>query len=165
MNAVKYNTEIPLGFSTGQANNFSISVNEMTNFEAGTRVILIDKLNPTVENELTNSRAYNFSASLTVATTDRFSLLFRAPTSPNSLNNTTKLDAQVFVNAANQIVINQNGSIENEGKIYISNTIGQMLFSTQTTGNNTEIQHNFESGIYFVMVEKDGNRIIRKIVI
>ncbi|MEI8274315.1 MAG: hypothetical protein WCG08_17010, partial [Paludibacter sp.] len=50
MNQIKYNTEIPIGFSTEQANNFSISANEISNFEVGTKVILIDNLNPTVEN-------------------------------------------------------------------------------------------------------------------
>ncbi len=101
---MKYDTEIPLGFSTAQANDFSISTNEISNFEVGTKVILIDKQNPTVEKELTNGIVYNYNSPIT-ATTDRFSLLFRAPENTTGVDNTTILQAQVFVNAANQITI------------------------------------------------------------
>ncbi|MFZ4726796.1 MAG: hypothetical protein ACOYMD_15290, partial [Paludibacter sp.] len=105
MSAVKYDTEIPIGFSTEQANDFSISANEITNFEAGMRVILIDKQNPSVETELTSGATYSFSAPVTAPTTNRFSLLFRAPGVATGVDNADKLNAQVFVNTANQIVV------------------------------------------------------------
>jgi hypothetical protein len=79
MNTVRYNTEIPVGFTTGTASDFTISATELSNFEAGTRIILKDKLNPGSEFELSEGAAYNFSSQAIAPSTDRFSLIFKAP--------------------------------------------------------------------------------------
>ncbi len=167
MNSVKYNTEIPIGFSTlTAANNLSISANEMTNFETGTRVILIDKLNPSIETELTNGAAYNFIAPVTVPTTNRFSLLFRAPGSITDVNATEKLNAQVFVNANNQITI-----IAPEKSNYaIFNAMGQLI-STGVTISNYQtsipiaIGIKLAEGVYFVSLSVNGLSEVKKVII
>ncbi|MCX6309202.1 MAG: T9SS type A sorting domain-containing protein, partial [Bacteroidia bacterium] len=142
MKEITYNTEIPIGFSTLTANDFSISANEVANFEAGTKVILIDKLNPTVE-------------------TDRFSLLFRAPGTVTSAKNITKMNAQVFVNAANQITI-----IAPPKTTYsIFNAMGQKQNGNILGSSKTTIENAFGAGVYFVELTVNGRREIQKVVI
>ena len=164
MNSVKYETEIPIGFSTLTAinnNGLSISANEMTNFETGTRVILIDKLNPNVENELTNGVAYSFSAPVTAPTTDRFSLLFRAPGVATSIDNATKPNAQVFVNAANQITI-----ISPEKATYsIYNTVGILLENGIVKSKHETRNAKFGAGVYFVALTVNGQSEVQKVII
>ena len=161
MNELRYNTEIPLGFSTAQANDFSISANELSNFEAGTKVILIDKQNPTVETELSNGVAYNFSAPITAASTGRFSLLFRAPGTVNGLNNAEKLNAQVFVNAANQITI-----IAPEKATYsIYNAVGILLENGVLNYKLHTINCKLNSGVYFVQLSVNGQNENQKVII
>jgi len=161
MNQVKYNTEIPIGFSTEQANNFSISANEISNFEAGTKVILIDKQNPTIENELTNGTAYNFSAPVTSATTNRFSLIFRAPGVATGIDNATKLNAQVFVNTANQIVV----ATPEKATVAIYNVMGQKQYEKMLTSTKTTINKAFGAGVYFVALTVNGLSEVQKVII
>ena len=161
MNQVKYNTEIPIGFSTLTAtnnNSLSISANEMTNFETGTRVILIDKLNPSIENDLTNGTAYNFSAPITSATTERFSLIFRAPGVATGVDNAIKLNSQVFVNAANQISI----IAPEKAKYTIYNAVGQMIENGQTTAELQTVKCKLQTGVYMVKVNNQSTRVIIK---
>jgi len=161
MSQVKYNSEIPIGFSTDVANNFSISANEISNFETGTRVILIDKLNPTIENELTNGATYNFSAAVTASTTNRFSLLFRAPGVATGIDNATKLNAQVFVNANNQITI-----IATEKAIYsIYNTVGILLENGVVNSKFETRNAKFGAGVYFVQLSVNSQNEIQKVII
>ena len=161
MKEIKYNTEIPIGFSTDQANNFSISANEISNFETGTHVILIDKLNPTVENELTNGTVYNFSAPITAASTGRFSLLFRAPGVATGIDIATKLNAHVFVNAANQITI-----IAPEKATYsIYNTVGILLENGVLNYKLHTINCKLNSGVYFVQLSVNGQNENQKVII
>jgi hypothetical protein len=161
MNQVKYNTEIPIGFSTLTAtnnNSLSISANEMTNFETGTRVILIDKLNPSIENDLTNGTAYNFSAPITSATTERFSLIFRAPGVATGVDNAIKLNSQVFVNAANQISI----IAPEKAKYTIYNAVGQVIENGITTSNFQTSNVKLLIGVYIVKVANHSTRVIIK---
>jgi hypothetical protein len=164
MNSVKYNTEIPIGFSTLTAannNGLSISANEMTNFETGTRVILIDKQNPSVETELTNGAAYSFSAPVTAPTTNRFSLLFRAPGVTTGIDNGTKLNAQVFVNAANQIIV----ATPEKATVAIYNVMGQKQYENMLTSTKTTINKAFGAGIYFVALTVNGLSEVQKVII
>ena len=158
MNSVKLNTEIPIGFSTEQANSFSISANEMTNFESGTRVILIDKQNPTIETELSNGAAYTFSAPITAATTNRFSLLFRAPSVTTGIDNAAKIKVQVFVNINNQITI-----IAAENSIFgIYNAMGQLIENGVLNTERETRNSKLNSGVYVVKVNNQSTRVIIK---
>lgn len=162
MKEVKYNTEIPIGFRTGEANNFSISANEISNFETGTRVILIDKLNPIAEVELSDGVIYNFSSQATTSTTNRFSLLFRIPKVVTEVNNTGKVNVQVFVNADNQITI-----ISPEKAMYsIYNAMGQMIengvVNSKLITLPITIGTKLNSGVYLVKVNNQSTRVIVK---
>jgi len=161
LNVMQYDTEIPLGFVAKQIGDYSISANELSNFENGTRVILIDKQNPNVETELTNGTAYNFSAPITAANTDRFSLLFRAPGVTTRVDNATKLNAQVFVNSANQITI-----IGAEKATYsIYNTVGQKIENSIVNSKLHTINYELNTGVYFVELLINGQTEIKKVII
>ena len=161
MSAVKYDTEIPIGFSTEQANDFSISANEITNFEVGMRVILIDKQNPSVETELTSGTAYSFNAPITAPTTNRFSLLFRAPGSATGVDNATKLNAQVYVNGNNQISI----IAPDKSNYAIYNVMGQLIENGIVNTNHETQNAKFGAGIYFVSLSINGQSEIQKVII
>lgn len=157
MNSVNYNVEIPVGFSTLRADNFSISANEISNFEAGTQLILMDKL-LTKEVDLSNGTIYNFSSEITSPTTSRFSLLFRAP---NALPTVEKLQAQVFVNAANQITI-----IAPEKCNYIIyNAIGQKQHEGLTTSNRISPNCKLQTGMYVVRLSDNGKELTTRVII
>lgn len=160
MQSVPYETEIPVGFVTKQAGDFSISASELSNFDAGTRLILKDKLFPTQETELTPETAYSFSAPITAASASRFSLLFRAPGVATGINLTEKLNAQVFVNAANQISITAPENTEYS----IFNTVGQVMAAGKTTCSPLLISE-FEKGIYIVKTIKNGRELSTRIII
>jgi len=161
MNSLPYNTEIPIGFTTGTANNFSISANEMSNFEAGTRILLLDKLNPSVETDLTSGGAYSFSAAITAPTTSRFSLVFRAPGSITGLKNNEVLNEQVFVNAANQISI----LAPEKASYAIYNALGQKVADGRTTATQTTATLSLQSGVYVVNVSENGRTLTTKVLI
>jgi hypothetical protein len=158
LNTIPYNTEIPLGLVTKQVGNFSIAANELLNFESGTRVILKDKLNPAIETELTPETVYNFNAPITAASTDRFSLIFRAPGVATATNNIGNINAQVFVNAANQIAI-----VAPEKSSYsIYNAVGQLIDNGIV--NSKLITHNskLSAGVYVIRVNNQSTRVIVK---
>jgi hypothetical protein len=158
MTEIKYNTEIPVGFKTGEANNFVISANEISNFEVGTKVILLDKQNPNTETDLSNGTAYNFSAPVTTVNTDRFSLLFRAPGVTTGIDHASKLNAQVFVNVTNQIVI-----IASEKANYsIYNAIGQLIENGIVNSKLQTANCKLQTGIYVVKVNNQSTRVIVK---
>jgi hypothetical protein len=152
MNAVKYETEIPLGFATGEANKFNITNTQMSNFEVGTRIILKDKV-LNAESDLTNGTPYAFESEVGNST-DRFSLVFRAPGNVTGNENTTKLNVHVFVNTNNQITI-----IAPEKANYsIYNLLGLKVNQGTTITNRTVVNNIVDSGVYVVVVsEKDKN--------
>jgi len=153
---VSYDVEIPLGFIAKQTADFAISRTEMTNFAAGTRILLKDKLNPTTEFELAEGLSYNFSSQPTTASTDRFSLLFRAPGVATGIDNATKPNAQVFVNAANQITII--APVKSNYAIY--NAMGQQVTNGVTTSNYQTANTKLAAGMYIVKVGNNSTRVI-----
>lgn len=123
--------------------------------------MLKDKLNPAVEFDLSEGLSYNFSSEIATATTDRFSLIFRAPDVTTNLINVEKLKAQVFANAANQITI-----IAPEKCNYaIYNATGQKQYENSITSTKTTINKTFGAGVYFVALSINGQGEIQKVVI
>jgi hypothetical protein len=166
MNSIAANKEIPLGFNTGAANTFTIKATEVRNFDADTKVILKDNVLNT-ESDITDGTAYTFSSDVT-NTSSRFTVVFRSPSlTTDGLENNPidKLGLNIFRNANNQITINRNGSIGNEGMVTVCNAIGQKLMSTPTTGTSTVISKPFSSGVYFVTVNMAGNKTTKKVII
>lgn len=153
-----YDVEIPLGFTTGGAANFTISKIEMSNFEAGTRLLLKDKLNITSEFDLSEGDAYNFSSGILNNSNNRFSLVLKAPGTTTGHKPENSSVAQVFVNAANQITI-----IAPEKSNYaIYNAIGMMIENGQTTAKLQTANYKLNTGVYVVKVNNQSTRVIIK---
>lgn len=158
MNEIPYDSEIPLGFVAGIIGDYSITRTEFTNFNVGTRIMLKDALNPAHEFELTEGASYNFSSHPTTASTSRFSLIFRAPSLTTDVDNASEFNAQVFVNAANQITI-----IAPEKSNYaIYNGLGQLIENGAITSNSQNSKFKHAAGVYIVKVNNQSTRVIIK---
>jgi hypothetical protein len=159
LNNIPKDTPIGLGFIPGNATSFSIKANEISNLPSDLKVILKDNVTLS-ETDLTDgTSAYTFSPEVT--NNDRFSLIFRTSGVTTGTNNRAKLNAQIFVNAANQITI-----IAPEKSIYaIYNAIGQKVKEGITSANRTIVNSINESGVYVVQVcENSRSNSIRIIL-
>ncbi len=156
MNSMPLDQEIGLGFVAGNATSFSIKANEISNIPAGVRVILKDNANMS-ETDLTDGTAtYDFSPATTVA--ERFSIIFRSPSSPTGFENVNKPSVQVFVNAVNQITI-----IAPEKSNYaIYNAMGQLMDNGKLNAELQTVKCKLQTGIYVVKVGNQSNRVIIK---
>jgi hypothetical protein len=159
MNEIKAGTEIALGFVTEKGNDFTISALEFRNFGSEIQVVLKDKqLNKKFD--LTTGQPYTFSSAV-VNNTDRFSLIFRASGSTTNLKETEKLNAQIFVNANNQITI-----IAREKANYsIYNAMGQLVSNGLTTSNRTILSNKLINGIYVVSVSENGRNYSNRLIL
>ena len=164
MNSIAPDTEIPLGFTTGQSNVFSIKANEFSNFDSDTKVYLKDNLLNT-EQDLTDGTAYTFASDV-ASTTSRFSVVFK------SVGVTTGVQAAsndpsilIYKNANNQIAVNCNGSISDNAFISVYNALGQKLELKQITSITTLIGRTFTSGVYMVTVNNGEKSTTKKVIL
>jgi len=164
MNSITPDTEIPVGFTTGQSNAFSIKATEFSNFDANTKVYLKDNLLNT-EQDLTDGTAYTFTSDV-ASTTSRFSVVFK------SVGVTTGLQAAsgdqavlIYKNANNQIAVNCTGSISDNGYVSVYNALGQKLELTKITGSTTIISRTLASGVYVVTVNNGGKSTTKKVIL
>lgn len=150
------NAEYSLGFKTGQSNTFSIQATEFLNFDSGVSIILKDKdLN--TERDLTDGTAYTFESGVT-NTTNRFSLIFRAPGVAICIVNSDSFNAQVFVNANNQITI----VAPEKSKYAVYSAVGQLMENGILTNKLHTINNKLNTGVYVVKVGNQTNRVIIK---
>ncbi len=164
MNTVPLDTEIPLGFTTGQQNTFSIRASEITNFDSSIRVILNDNqnvLNP--ETDITNS-PYSFSSDITNSTT-RFSIIFK---SASISTKTTDLVSDgkliIYKSSANQITINCNELVSKDASVSVSNVLGQKLLTKQITASSTIMNIPNDIGVYIVTITNNGKNYSGKLI-
>jgi len=165
INGMKNMATMPLGFTTGEFNSFSIKATEISNFDADTRVILKDNLLNT-ELELNDGSAYSFTSDV-VSSTTRFSIVFKTVSITTGIDNNFAgdLNVNIFKNANGLITVNSNDIVGKEGIVTVSNAIGQKLVNTATTGTRTVINKTFSSGVYFVTLNVAGNNITKKVII
>jgi len=160
MKSVKYNMEIPIGFGTLTANDFIIDATEIRNFEAGTQLLLMDKL-LSKEVDLSNGATYRFRSEISSPSTDRFSLVLRIPSTETRADKTKKLNAQVFVNAKNQVTI-----VAPEKATYrIYNTLGQKVTTGETISNHTIVSKPFLPGMYVIRISENGKDFSTKVIL
>ena len=159
MNSIPKNTAIGLGFVAGNATTFSLKASEISNFPTGVKVILKDNVTSTETDMTDGVRTYQFSPVAT--SSDRFSIIFRAPGVATGLDNGAKLNEQVFVNTANQIVV---GSPDNTN-VSIYNVMGQKQYENSIVSNKTTINKAFAAGVYFVYLSVNGKSEIQKVII
>jgi hypothetical protein len=158
LNEVIDNLELPLGFSLNAAATLKLKATEMSNFPVGTRIYLLDK-EESSQVELLPETEYSFKT--TAATTNnesRFSLVFRAPNASTGIDNVEKSNMQVFVNAANQIMI-----IAPEKSNYaIYNAVGQLIENGTVYVKHETRNTKLNAGVYVVKVNNESIRVIVK---
>jgi hypothetical protein len=158
LNAITDNLELPLGFSLNAAATLKLKATEMSNLPAGTRIYLRDKVEST-QTELLPETEYSFSTTApTTNNESRFSLLFRAPGASTGIDNANNFNAQVFVNAANQITI----FAPEKANYSIYNAMGQQLENGRITSNSQTSNFKLAAGVYVVKVNNQTTRVIIK---
>jgi hypothetical protein len=164
LNSMATNPVLPLGFTTGTSNTFTIKATEISNFNPDTKIILQDNLLNTTQ-DLTDGSAYTFTSDV-ASTTSRFSIVFK------SVGVTTGIQAAsgdqsvlIYKNANNQIAVNCNGTISDNGYVSVYNALGQKLELKKMTGTTTIIDKAFTSGVYVVTVNNGVTSTTRKVIL
>jgi len=167
LNSISSGTILPLGFRTGESNNFQIKATQFNNFDSDTHIILKDNQLGIVH-DLTDGSAYNFSSEIDT-TLSRFSVVFKSGSIATEMKNTAGNDEttilSVYKNANGQITVNCTTGIIGQGSVSVYNAVGQKLVNQKMTGNTTVLNNTFTSGVYFVSVVTNGKTTTRKIVI
>ena len=165
LNNIQYDTELPIGFTTGQSNTFSLKASQFSNFEAGTQIILKDYLdvNNPVITDLSDGSSYLFSSSITSNNSSRFTLTFRAPSVATGINgNGNNENLWVSSNANGQIVVN---GANDKTTVAVYNSVGQKLSSTLITSTYSILKNPLTPGVYMVTVCNVGKTITKKIIV
>ena len=164
MNSYTLDSEIPLGFRPGKVADFSLKATELLNIGSDVRVMLKDsKLKSEVN--ITDGSSYTFSTTDTLATTNRFSIIFRTAGVATDINKTNNQSMVVYKNANNQIMVNYNGTLNNENTIAVYNALGQKVVNKQITDSSTAISIPNGMGVYMVTVNAGGKIATSKIVL
>ena len=164
LNSLTADEVLPLGFTTGTSNVFSIKASEVSNFDANTKIVLKDNLLNT-EQDLTDGTAYSFTSDV-ASTTNRFSLVFKSVGVTTGVQTASgNQSILIYKNANNQIEVNCTGSISDNAYVSVYNTLGRKLESKQMTGTTTVIGRTFTSGVYVVTVNNGGKSIIKKVIL
>lgn len=166
MNSIPYDTEIPLGFTTRHTgSNFSIKASQLSNFDAGTKVILKDYLdiNNPVSTDLTDGNSYSFTSGITSNNSSRFTLIFHAASVTTDMNTAESSNVWISTNANNEILVN--GNVTGETSLTVYNAVGQKILSKNLTKANVQLGTSFDPGIYMITVTDNGKKITKKIII
>ena len=163
MNSIPYDTEIPLGFTTGQTNSFTIKASLISNFDTCTQILLKDYLDSSspVVTDLTDGSSFSFTSDATNNNTSRFTLIFKAPSVATVINH--EGNDNVWISTPKgQIVVN---GTTNRATLEVFNTVGQKVISKYLTGSNVQMNNNLAAGAYLVKLTNKGKSITRKIII
>ena len=164
MNSIPLDTEIPLGFTTGQAgSNFSIKASQISNFDPSVNIYLKDYndlINTPVQ--LTADAVYTFSSTVTTNNTSRFALIFKASSIATGINAGSNENVWISTNANNQIMINgSNGT----GSVTVYNSVGQKMYSNNLSSTVNVVNTSLHSGVYLVTVCTVGKTITKRVII
>jgi hypothetical protein len=154
------NMTLPLGFTLKTAATvLTLKVSELSNFASGMKVYLLDN-DQNTQTELLPETQYTFNTTTASSNNEsRFSLLFRAPGVATGIDNAGKLNTQVFVNAANQIVIS--APIKSNYAIY--NAMGQLIENGVLNTERETRNAKLAAGVYVVKVgNTNSTRVIIK---
>ncbi|MDR2382853.1 MAG: T9SS type A sorting domain-containing protein [Prevotellaceae bacterium] len=145
------NRELVLGFKTGTAGTFSISIETLQNIEKAT---LIDKL-ANIEFDLTTG-AYEFTSEI-ADNAERFSIAFRAPSEVTGLQLVENQNSYVYAGVNGQITVHANN-----GTAQIFNIAGRKLAAQTLNSAVTVIDRKFEAGVYIVKVNGKTTKVVVK---
>jgi hypothetical protein len=148
--------ELPIGFTTGTAGDFSLKATELRNIDNNTKVYLRDIANNS-ETELTTESVYTFNSSVSTNNESRFSLIFRTAGVSTDLES-AKAQFNVYVNGNNRIVI-----AAPEKSVYsIYNAMGQIIENGKIISNSQTSNFKLATGVYVVKVGNETSKVIVK---
>jgi len=159
MNSVNAVNELPLGFTTGETNNFTIKASEISNFDADTQIILKDNLLGT-ETDLTAGNSYSFASDAT-STADRFTVVFKTSGVATDVNKTICNNNFVFANGNLQIGVYSKKAI---GNVSVFNAVGQKVADRALNATSSYINVP-EAGMYMVSISNNGVTNARKVMV
>lgn len=153
------NTErvIPLGFRTGEANNFSISLTELKNFDANTLVLLRDNQENT-ELDITVGNSYDFSSEVT-NTTERFSLILRNKQVTTKITDVVDNSFKFKVLPDKSVLISVSGIVNEKAIVSVYNATGQLLEQSGLKGDTALLTKCNKAGVYFIKLLVDDNDV------
>ncbi len=158
------NQPLALGFRTGMASVLSIKAGELTNFDADTRLWLVDNLEG-MQTDITEGAIYTFNSER-VTSDSRFSIIFRSNSGTTGNKELVENNSIViFKNANNQITVNCKNAIDNTSMVSIYSIMGQKLISKKLVSSTTLIDMPAAAGIYIVSVTNGGKNLTKKISI
>ena len=163
MQNLPFDTEIPIGFTTGENSEFEIKIIEKKNFKDDVHVFLRDKILNN-EQELTVGNAYNFSSEA-VKNSLRFSIVFKSTSvTTGSLQPNANGSLNIYNHGSSIVNISFPVVVNSTSKLTITNLLGQPLFYTELNNRQNEIKTDFASGVYIVRVVCNGNTISSKVL-
>lgn len=165
LNSVVTAGVLPLGFTTGERNTFTIKATQYSNFANGLGVFIHDNLLNT-ERELTNGNEYSFTSDET-NTVSRFLILFKNSSETTGLDTKDSApDIRVTVNADRHIILTCNGKLGNTNVATIYNMLGQKLVSQTISESTITLKAKLTPGVYLVSVAMNGvDGMTKKVVI
>jgi len=169
LNAIPYGKEIPIGFTTGQSNIFTLKASQISNFDAGTKIILTDyfDINNPIISDLSDGKSYSYTSDITKNNTSRFSIVFKTNSYTtdviNSIDNSNSI--VVFKNSNNQIEVIIPTEIIGKSSVTIYNTVGQSLENRSLASSTNILSNSYSSGVYLVSVVANGKIVNRKVLI
>ena len=169
LHSIPFNTEIPLGFKTGESNSYTLKASQFTNFAAETQIVLKDYLNPNdvTEYDLSDGSSYIFSSDV-ASTNDRFKIMIKVPsqaTENQLLNQNESEKLHAYKNVNNKITVNYSGEIIKGYEISVYNALGQQLAKKALINSTLEFENNFLKGVYTVKLTNSKMNLSKKIVV
>lgn len=154
--------ELPLGFTTGQANRFSIKASEITNLN-DVDIILKDKLQ-NKEFNLLSGDTYTFTSDA-MTTDSRFAVLFKTRfvnTAMEPLSNRTKVYVKAYKGRITLINENEPGTII---PVVIYNNAGLQIVNFNLAQPKIILDDRFARGIYLVSLKSKEGISTQKIIV
>jgi hypothetical protein len=156
------NIEIPLGFSTGQSNTFTIKATEVSNFSSDVKISIIDKVK-NEEHDMNLDDSYIFNSD--IATTEsRFAIVFKVTSIATDFEDFAA-PIEIYIDNYKHIVINKLFQPEAINSVSVYNVMGQQIVEQNLKQTRTVIETNFIAGIYLVVIEAGNKKLIRKVII
>jgi len=163
LNSTETVSELPLGFRTGETNNFTIKAIQVSNFAPDMHIILRD-IDQKTEQDITNGTAYSFSSSET-SSAGRFAVIFKSNSTTTGLHNNALSNVAVYRNANNQILISCPEALIGNSSVTVFNAIGQTLLGSLVNSTKTVVGNNLTPGVYVVVFKSEAETVSRKVVI
>ena len=158
-------SNIALGFIAGEKNDYTITATELSNFAAGTQIILKDNL-LNVETNITDGTAYPFSSEALSSDT-RFTVILKTIGTVNGFESNKAFNNSIVVyqNASSLITVNCPNDLIGKARVNVFNALGQKLESQTLTNTNLVVKNKYVAGTYIVSVTTEDKVAIKKIVL